>query len=231
MQHDGNRGVHRHLQSRLREPVRSDAAAPTSDEISKNDCVADCNTKCDRAKNPDCCAKACPYTCDKKCEDRCHDDDQAVDCTPKCATACDGTCTSTSNTACQVDCQTTQWEDCQTTTREECTTSCTDKGGAIVCNGEFVNADNLQDCAAELSAKVSISLDVNVEAHVVAKAATTATNDGKSKFSCAFASAPAGNDGLWLVAAARRNGAAPSAPAMRGSRSLTKGPRADRRAR
>jgi hypothetical protein len=177
-------------------------AAPTSDEICRKGCVDDCNTKCADAKNPGCCAKACPYTCNKKCEDRCHDDDQMTECTPKCVTACDGTCTSKSNTSCQVDCQTTAWEKCQTTTRERCTTSCMDKGGAIVCDGEFLSVSNLQDCAAELSAKVSIDLDVSldVKAHVDTK---VVSNSGakSSGLSCAFAPAESGKGALWIGAA------------------------------
>ena len=177
----------------------------TSAKICQDDCMADCNSKCSDAKNPSCCAKACPYTCDRKCEERCHDDDQTMDCTPKCATACDGTCTSTTNTSCQVECQTTQWESCKTTTREECTRSCMDKGGAIVCNGEFVNASNLKDCAAELSAKVSIDLDVDVDVNVAAHVVTNAANKTSKKatsISCALGRAPSGGDGAYFAVAA-----------------------------
>jgi hypothetical protein len=176
----------------------------TSDDICAKDCIADCNTKCQGASSPDCCAKACPYTCNKKCKDRCHDDDEMTECAPKCTTACDGQCTSTSNTKCQVDCQTTQWEQCQTTTREVCTKSCKDKGGAIVCNGEFLNADNLKDCAAELSAKVSIDIDldvdVNAAVHTVTKTANNAAKSTKSTFSCGVSPANAGAGSLWVVA-------------------------------
>jgi len=184
---------------------------PTSDKICKDDCIADCNTKCEGAKSPECCAKACPYTCNKKCEDRCHDDDQAVECTPKCTTACTGTCTSKSNVACQVDCQTTSWEQCKTTTREECTTSCKDKGGAIVCNGEFLNASNLKDCAAELSAKVSIDLNVDVDVaanvNVVTHAASNGVTTTRAKTGCAFSPARPDKDKSSLFAFAALAGA------------------------
>jgi len=171
----------------------------SSQDICRDTCLSDCNVKCADAQNPECCQHACPQTCNRKCEERCHGDDQKVDCAPKCVTACDGTCTSTSDTSCQVDCQTVQWESCQTTIHEKCRTDCTDKGGAIFCNGEFLNADNLKDCAAELSAQLSISVDVSasIDTHI------DTNGDGHSeRASCSMGSPAAPKSNLlWLVPA------------------------------
>jgi MYXO-CTERM domain-containing protein len=113
-------------------------------------------------------------------------------------TACSGTCTSTAETTCQVDCQTIQWESCQTTVREKCHTDCTDKGGAIFCDGQFVNAANLKDCAIDLSAQLSIDIDVsiNVDTHV------DTNGDGKTEeVGCAVrAPATPGSSVFWAVA-------------------------------
>ena len=98
---------------------------------------------------------------------------------------------------CQVDCQTTQWESCQTTIRERCTTSCEDKGGAIFCDGQFLNASNLDDCAAELSAELSVrvNIDVDIDTHV------DTNGDGKSEnISCAMDPTSSSNAALWLLA-------------------------------
>ncbi|HEX4336841.1 MAG TPA: hypothetical protein VH062_13070 [Polyangiaceae bacterium] len=176
----------------------------TSDDICRSDCMSDCNTKCDSAASPECCKHACPYTCNKQCEDKCHDDDQMTDCAPKCTTACTGSCTSKSNTQCQVDCQTTQWEQCKTTTRQECTKSCTDKGGAIVCNGEFVDASDLKDCADELASAVSIDINVDVDVNATVKTVTKKADDAakttKTSVSCAFAPSTPAKGGLWFAA-------------------------------
>jgi MYXO-CTERM domain-containing protein len=94
---------------------------------------------------------------------------------------------------CQVDCQTTQWESCQTTIRERCTTSCEDKGGAIFCDGQFLNASNLDDCAAELSAELSVRLDIDLRVDT--------DGDGDSdNISCAMDPTSSSNAALWLLA-------------------------------
>ena len=80
-----------------------------------------------------------------------------------------------------------------------------DKGGAIVCNGEFINASNLKDCAAELSAQVSIDLDVDIDVDVAARVVTSTADKGAKKaksFSCALAETPSGGDGALLAVAA-----------------------------
>jgi hypothetical protein len=77
-----------------------------------------------------------------------------------------------------------------------------DKGGAIVCNGEFLNASDLHDCASELAEKVSIDVDVDVTATV--KTVTTKANNAakttKTSLSCAFSPATPERGGLWLAA-------------------------------
>jgi hypothetical protein len=70
-----------------------------------------------------------------------------------------------------------QWESCQTTFREECHTDCTDKGGAIFCDGQFLKVSSLDDCAAELSSLLSISLDVSVDVDAQVDAIGDAAED------------------------------------------------------
>ena len=98
---------------------------------------------------------------------------------------------------CQVDCQTNSWESCQTTIRERCTTSCEDKGGAIFCDGQFINASNIDDCAAELSASLSIRLDVNldIDTHV-----DTDVDGDTESVSCSFSPNSSSGAAFWLVA-------------------------------
>jgi hypothetical protein len=171
--------------------------APSSEEICRDNCLAECGDRCATAQNPACCEKACPHTCNKKCKERCSEDDQRVECEPKCVTACDGQCTATTNVSCQVECQTMEWESCQTTIRERCTTSCEDKGGAIFCDGEFLNASDLDRCAAELSAEISITLDVNIDIDT----SVDTDGDGDTDVSCAMDPRAPGNAGMWIFAA------------------------------
>jgi MYXO-CTERM domain-containing protein len=43
---------------------------------------------------------------------------------------------------------------------QQCQTNCTQKGGAIFCDGQFVNASNAQSCADELLGKLKIDVDI-----------------------------------------------------------------------
>jgi MYXO-CTERM domain-containing protein len=76
-----------------------------------------------------------------------------------------------------VECQTTQWESCQTTVREQCRTDCTDKGGAIFCDGQFLKVTDLEGCAADLSAELAIELDVDVDVDGVIEIDTDGDGD------------------------------------------------------
>jgi MYXO-CTERM domain-containing protein len=170
----------------------------TSAGLCRSDCAHDCNTKCAGAENGERCHSACSYTCNKQCGNRCREDDQEVACEERCTTACDGTCTSTSVTACQIDCQTTQIESCQTTVVEKCRTDCRDKGGAIFCDGQFLNASNLEDCADELRAEISIDLDIDVDIDT----SVDIDNDGDDDVGCSFAPAGDTSGGLTVAALA-----------------------------
>jgi MYXO-CTERM domain-containing protein len=90
-----------------------------------------------------------------------------------------------------------QWESCQTTIRERCTTSCEDKGGAIFCDGEFLNASNLESCAAELSAELSVTLDIDIDLD----GSIDTDGDGDNDVSCAMDPRSSGNGGMWIAAA------------------------------
>ena len=70
------------------------------------------------------------------------------------------------NIDCQVECQTRVFEQCETRKVEECETQCTETGGAIYCDGQFLSSDDLDACAAELRAEVDLDVDVDVDAEV-----------------------------------------------------------------
>jgi predicted outer membrane repeat protein len=68
------------------------------------------------------------------------------------------------NTQCQVDCQDTSYTQCEQQMIQTCQTQCKDKGGAIFCDGQFVNASNAQSCADELESKIEIHVDIEAAA-------------------------------------------------------------------
>jgi MYXO-CTERM domain-containing protein len=97
------------------------------------------------------------------------------------------------NNTCQVDCQTNNFESCQTTTTETCQTDCEDHGGAIFCDGQFLNVTNLKDCAAQLASQLSIHVDVDIDVDVDVQTNTDVNDDGKKdSVKCSIA-APGGD--------------------------------------
>lgn len=138
--------------------------------LAMSDCQQACNDKCADAEHVGSCRSACAHTCGAKCEGKCQDADEDVVCEEKCTTACDGSCEARANIDCQVECQTKVFEQCETRKVEECETQCTQTGGAIYCDDQFLSSGDLDACAAELSAEVEIDVDVDIEAEVDADA-------------------------------------------------------------
>jgi MYXO-CTERM domain-containing protein len=179
------------------------AAVPeSSDDICNNHRAGDCDSKCAGAENGNRCHAACSHTWGRKCGERCRHDDGAVNCGEKCVTACDGSCTSTSDTTCQINCQTNSFQNCETTTVERCHTECTNRGGAIFCDGQFLNASDLESCASDLMDKVSINVDISAAISVAVNAQVgTKTAAAKDKAGCSLGMAPPRNSGAWATAA------------------------------
>jgi hypothetical protein len=157
------------------------ATPQSSRDLCRSECGSDCDTNCANADSA-ICADSCGHNCDSECENHCNDDDQDVDCATKCGTTCDGRCTATATVSCQEDCQTMQFESCQTTTVQQCQSDCHDQGGAIFCDGQFVNASDVQDCAAQIEAAVAIHIDLSAAA--VSSTKIDTNGDGKSDVSC-----------------------------------------------
>jgi MYXO-CTERM domain-containing protein len=160
----------------------------TSDAVSKNDFGGDA-TKC---------GESCGHDCSTQC-DSCSTTDQMTDCTTKCMAIVQSECMEEVNRDCVLSCQTDNYDTCTTNTVNTCTTSCQDKGGAIFCDGQFVSADNLQDCADQLASEFSFNINVTASASATV---STATNDTKSSNKCSFGAAPRHSNGMILGALA-----------------------------
>lgn len=150
-------------------------------------CVADCDESCG---NQDCsdyehrgaCGRCCTHGCRRSCEARCKDTPPpttttVTECMPTCTTACSASCTAKANTVCQVDCQETVYVQCEEEMVEQCMTDCEDSGGAIFCDGQFVNADNAESCADQVEELLSIEIDIEGAISAAADAAVDTAND------------------------------------------------------
>jgi len=126
-------------------------------------CLADCSGNCADGGGPNtCCGHGCKYRCEEKCENAPPPPPAPTveTCTPTCTSACSGSCTAQANVECQTECQTSEITECETELVETCETECEDNGGAIFCDGQFVNAANKKSCADELNAKFDFDIDV-----------------------------------------------------------------------
>jgi hypothetical protein len=155
-------------------------------------CLADCDDNqedhCGNAAHKGPCGRCEKHNCEKRCQDKCGDDAEqptkvttVTECMPTCTNACAASCTAKINTQCQVDCQEKMYTTCEQKMVEQCNTQCKDKGGAIFCNDQFVNADNTQSCADELSAKLKIDIDIEATANSVGDTAEHAANSVSKK--------------------------------------------------
>ena len=156
------------------------STAPTCMDLCLTDCRDDDrNSYCGRATHRNACGRCAEHNCEKRCEAKCGDASNqpkvttVTQCMPTCTNACSASCSAKVNTQCQVDCQEKTYTQCETSMVEQCQTECMQKGGAIFCDGQFVNATNAQTCADELLAKVKIDIDIEGTAKTVG---TTAAN-------------------------------------------------------
>jgi MYXO-CTERM domain-containing protein len=155
-------------------------------------CLSDCEEDdedqyCGSAKYRNACGRCKKHTCEKRCEQKCGDASEQVkvttttECMPTCTNACNASCTDKVNTQCQVDCQERTYTECEQQMVEQCQTTCKDKGGAIFCDGQFVNAANADSCADELYSKLSIEIDIDGAAEDVGDAVEEAAGTVKAE--------------------------------------------------
>lgn len=197
-------------------------------------CVADCDSDgniftCTGEKGP--CTRCAKHNCNKRCEEKCGDAEEpervttTTECMPTCSNACMASCTAKVNTQCQVDCQEKTYTSCQQKMVEKCQTQCEDKGGALFCDGQFVNAADVNDCADEVEAKVKIDVDLEglakdtgeavdkaardvsktVDKNVDVDTSCSVSNVGASDSSAAWLALPLTGIAVWRVRRRRAN--------------------------
>jgi hypothetical protein len=120
---------------------------------------------------------------------------------PTCTQACSASCTAKVNTQCQVDCQERTYTQCEQAMVEQCQTHCKDTGGAIFCDGQFINASNTDNCANELAVKLDI--DIRATLYAAGEATGSAVNHVGKKVdqACAVSRVGAGasSHAYWLA--------------------------------
>lgn len=118
------------------------------------DCQASCDAECVASDDAVACAASCSATCDTECTAQCEVVPPTADCQTICETSCQTSCTVERNLECSLDCR----AECTGDLQGSCETRCDDPQGAIFCDGQFVDADDMQACVDWLA-----SQDVEVD--------------------------------------------------------------------
>jgi hypothetical protein len=168
-----------------------------------NDCTTDAVSKNDFNGDMDECSKNCSHDCFSSC-DSCSTTDQSTTCTDKCMSIVQNECTEEVTRDCVLDCQTMNYTSCETDTVNTCNTTCTDKGGALFCDGQFVDASDIKACADQLHDEFSFTIDLSAMVTVNGNGSVTTTNSNgtKSTTKCSFGPAPRDSHGMILGALA-----------------------------
>lgn len=107
-------------------------------------CRADCDSYCETDGNSSECAASCEATCSGECGASCTV--EAPECDVQCQASCEGECHAEANIDCQIECQADGYIDCQTRLSGGCEAACKSPKGAIFCDGQWVNTDDLDAC-------------------------------------------------------------------------------------
>lgn len=149
-------------------------------------CSGDCSARCDGASNRAECEGSCKSTCAAECDASCTVEPGEADCAAQCEGSCEGRCSADVNMDCQIGCQGELYVQCKTDFQATCEAQCEAPSGAIFCEGQFIEASNVDDCVDALRNL----LNAKVEFHAEASASASVT--------CAVADEP-GRGGAALL--------------------------------
>lgn len=123
------------------------------------DCFSGCHEECDQPtidlcqeKHPgEDCVKQGKAQCDVHCKSSCKVPD--TNCQEHCTKCCSGSC----NTQVNFDCD----FKCLADVEVSCKAKCSKPTGGIFCNGQFVDATDVKECATYLATKLKIDVDLS----------------------------------------------------------------------
>lgn len=169
----------------------------------QGECAADCSGRCSADSDSAECEASCKATCSGTCNARCSGTPPSADCSAKCEASCSGHCEAEANVDCQIECQADGFVDCEAELQGGCEAQCSRPEGAMFCDGQFVNSDNLDDCIAALKSYLNIMVEGSASCE-----GNTCMAEGSVACSCTAANdeapALAGLLGLGVIAATRR---------------------------
>jgi hypothetical protein len=115
-------------------------------QVCENRCTASCGAECSASPNSVGCSWRCRTTCGNSCEQKCQTIPASATCEQKCGVACNTSCKTVEEMHCHEECQTQTYQTCAPKFIEECKTKCSAGSPVMVCDNQFVNAQNPEQC-------------------------------------------------------------------------------------
>jgi hypothetical protein len=122
------------------------------------DCDGHCQGQCASNSNQSECSASCKATCGGHCSAQCTGTPPSASCQARCQASCQGSCTAQANLSCDITCQSTGYVDCEAKLQGGCTAQCSQPKGALFCDGQFIDATNLQQCLDDLKNLLKITV-------------------------------------------------------------------------
>lgn len=129
-------------------------------QVCENRCSASCGAEC--SANPDSigCSWRCKTTCGNSCESRCQTIPATATCEQKCGLACNTSCKTVEEMHCAEECQTATYQTCVPQFVEKCRTKCSAGTPVMVCDDQFVDADNPEQCKQYLEDTFRVRVNI-----------------------------------------------------------------------
>ena len=124
-------------------------------------CEGNCSSACSGNSNMEQCTAECKASCGGHCHASCTG--SPADCMGACQASCQGSCTGQANLMCDINCQAQGNANCTAMLTGGCQAQC-NAGGAIFCNGNFINASDLQSCESQLESLLNIQVSGSASA-------------------------------------------------------------------
>src|SRR5690606_23167338 len=124
-------------------------------------CEANCDAECQGAANGAECRASCEATCSGECDASCEGTPPEASCEARCDASCSGECRAEDNPDCQPDCQAKGYLDCRAEMELKCDAQCQRPEGVLVCDGQFVDAAQVNQCINAIEAALDIEVEVS----------------------------------------------------------------------
>jgi hypothetical protein len=118
----------------------------------------------------------------------------------RCEASCEGRCEAEANVDCQVDCQVSGYVDCEASLTGGCTAQCEAPEGALFCEGQWVDADDVDACIDALRTLLEVEVDASARGSCMSGGgAAMCEGEAEASASCAVGWGRTPRQGLPLV--------------------------------